>query len=267
MASGIAGDRPFAVIDTEARRALHYADQFRFDHAELRPPFRPQAYSEAIAAADDAGYPVIIVDSMSHEWAGDGGILDWQEEEFARLGGRESTKLLSWSAPKQAHKRMVSKMLQVRAHLILAFRAEPHVEMAKEDGKTVIRPKQGMTGYAGWFPVTEKMLPYELTASFMLMADRPGVPLPIKLQEQHKGLFPLDQPITEASGVALARWAAGAELSPEQTLEQLRDAALNGTRPLRAAWERLPAAMRDALRPQLDSLKTAAAKVDQPATP
>lgn len=63
LASGISGDKPFAVIDTEGGRAKHYADQFKFDHGDLMPPFRPQAYAEAIHAADAAGYPVIVVDS------------------------------------------------------------------------------------------------------------------------------------------------------------------------------------------------------------
>lgn len=209
LATGIAGDKPFAFIDTEAGRGKHYADKFRFDHGDLKPPFRPSAYTEAIEAADKAGYPVIVVDSVSHEWAGDGGVLEWQEEEYARLGGNEKIKLLSWSAPKQGHKRMVSRLLQSRAHLILCFRAEPHVEMIKEDGKTKVVPKTGLTGYKGWFPVTEKNLPFELTVSFMLMADQPGIPLPIKLQEQHKPLFPLDRPITEDAGRLIAEWAAG----------------------------------------------------------
>jgi hypothetical protein len=185
LAAGICGDKPFAFIDTESRRGLHYADRGArsgsIDHAELRPPFRPSTYAEAIATADKAGYGAIVIDSMSHEWSGDGGVLDWQQEEFERLGGREATKLLSWSAPKQGHKKMVSKLLQSRAHLIFCFRAEPHVEMVKEDGKTKIVPKTGLTGLNGWFPVTEKNLPFELTASFLLMADAPGIPLPIKL--------------------------------------------------------------------------------------
>src|SRR3954469_19623581 len=121
LARGIAGDKPFAVIDTEAGRAKHYADAFRFDHGDLQPPFRPGAYADAIAAADAAGYPVIVVDSMSHEWAGEGGILDWQLEEYERLGAKDSSKLLSWAKPKQGHKQMVQKLLQVRAHLILCF--------------------------------------------------------------------------------------------------------------------------------------------------
>jgi len=214
LAKGIAGDRPFAVIDTEAGRAKHYADAFKFDHGDLSPPFRPDAYAAAIAAADKAGYPVIVVDSMSHEWSGTGGCLDWQEEEYQRLGGRDSVKMLSWSKPKQSHKHMVQGLLQVRAHLILCFRAEEKIDMIKEDGKTKIVPKEGPGGFKGWLPICEKNLPYELTASFLFMATAPGVPVPMKLQEQHRALFPLDKPVTEDSGRLVAAWAAGGAAQP-----------------------------------------------------
>lgn len=220
LASGIANGKPFAVIDTEARRALHYADQFKFDHCEVHAPFRPGAYAEAILAADKAGYPAILVDSMSHEWAGEGGVLDWQEDELDRMAGqdwakRERVKMAAWIAPKKAHKAMVQRLLQVRSHLILCFRAEEKLEMVKNaQGKTEIVKKAGVTGLDGWFPICEKNLPYELTASFLLMASRPGIPLPIKLQEQHRKLFPLDKPITEESGRLIAQWAAGAKTSP-----------------------------------------------------
>jgi hypothetical protein len=216
LAKGIAGDKPFAVIDTEAGRAKHYADAFRFDHGDLAPPFRPDTYADAIAAADSAGYPVIVVDSMSHEWAGAGGILDWQEEEFVRMGSKESIKMLSWSKPKQSHKKMVQRLLQLRSHLILCFRAEEKIDMVKEDGKTKIVPKEGPGGFKGWLPICEKNLPYELTASFLLHADKPGVPQPIKLQEQHRALFPAGVPITEESGRGIAAWAAGGERAQPQ---------------------------------------------------
>lgn len=216
LAAGIAGDKPFAVIDTENRRALHYADRFRFDHAELRAPFRPDAYTDAVLAADKAGYPVIMIDSGSHVWAGDGGVLDWQETELDRMAGddwkkREACKMAAWIKPKMAHKQMVNKLLQVKAHIILCLRAEPKIEMVKIDGKLTVQPKQSLTGLDGWIPVCEKNLPFEATASFLLMADRPGVPHPIKLQEQHRALFPLDKPITEESGRRLAEWARGAK--------------------------------------------------------
>ena len=219
LASGICGDKPFCVIDTEAGRAKHYADQFNFDHGDLKPPFRPDAYAEAIMAADKAGYPVIVVDSCSHEWAGDGGILDWADSELDRMAGddygkRERVKMASWIKPKMAHKAMIQKLLQVRAHLILCFRAEEKIEMVKNaQGKMEIVPKKSAIGLDGWMPVCEKNMPYELTASFLLMASQPGIPHPIKLQEQHRALFPLDKPITEKSGQMLAAWATGSPKS------------------------------------------------------
>lgn len=209
LARGIAGERPFAVIDTEAGRAKHYADAFRFDHGDMAPPFSPAAYADAIKAADDAHYPVIVVDSMSHEHAGQGGILDMQEAEFERMGGRDAVKMASWIKPKGEHRRMVQRLLQIRAHLILCFRAEEKIEMVREDGKMVVRKKQTATGIDGWVPICEKNLPYELTASFLLMAAHPGVPLPIKLQAQHREMFPAGQPIDEEAGRRIAEWASG----------------------------------------------------------
>ncbi len=215
LATGMSGGKPFSLIDTENRRALHYADQFKFDHAELRAPFRPDSYAEAITAADAAGYPVIMVDSGSHVWAGDGGVLDWQEEELERMGGtdyakRERVKMAAWIAPKKAHKKMVQKLLALKAHLILCLRAEEKIEMVKDaQGKMQIQKKQSLAGRDGWIPICDQRLPFEATCSFLLLASQPGVPVPIKLQEQHQAMFPADKPITEASGAELAKWAAG----------------------------------------------------------
>jgi hypothetical protein len=210
LATGIAGDKPFCVIDTEAGRAKHYADRFRFDHGDLAAPFSPARYAEAIAAADAGGYPAIIVDSFSHEWAGEGGVLDMQEDEFKRMGYKDQAKMASWIRPKMEHKIMVQKLLQTRAHLIICLRAEEKIDMVKgEDGKMKVVPKVGPAGFTGWIPICEKNLPYEFTASFLLMAGKPGIPNEIKLQEQHRALFPLDRPITEESGRRIAEWAAG----------------------------------------------------------
>lgn len=235
LASGIAGDKPFAVIDTEAGRAKHYADAFQFDHGDLMPPFRPSAYQEAIVAADQAGYPVIVVDSMSHEHAGEGGILDMQEAEFQRLGARDSVKMLSWAKPKGEHKKMVQRLLQIRAHLILCFRAEEKIEMVKVDGRTEVRAKQSPTGLNGWLPICEKNLPFEATASFLLLATNPGHPMPIKLQEQHRPIFPSGQPIDEECGRRLAAWAAGGSEDYAAKIARAADADTLG-----AIWAGIP---------------------------
>ena len=219
LAQGIvgAGNR-FAVIDTEARRALHYADKFAFDHAELAAPFRPEAYAEAIKTADKAGYRAIVIDSMSHEWSGEGGVLDWQEAELMRMAGddwgkRERVKMAAWIKPKVGHKAMVQRLLQSRAHVIFCLRAEEKVEMVKgHDGKTQIVPK-------GFQPTCAKDFMFEMTASFMLLPDRPGIGQPIKLQEQHRALFPKDEQIGESAGSRLAEWARGstAAATPSRT--------------------------------------------------
>ena len=210
LARGLAAGEPFAFIDTENGRAKHYADLFpEMRHGEIHAPFRPGKYADAVEAADKAGYPVIIVDSASHAWAGDGGCLDWHDEI---MGGDQSMNFAAWVKPKKDHKRMVTRLLQVKAHVILCFRAEPKVEVIDDPdkpGKKKYVEKKSLTGLDGWLPISEKMLPYELTASFLLMADRPGVPKPIKLQEQHRPLIPLDAPLSAEVGVALAEWARG----------------------------------------------------------
>ena len=216
MARGIAAGGPIGGVDTENGRMLHYAEQFpELLHGRLEAPFRPEKYAEAIETYDKDGVPVIVVDSMSHEWAGDGGVLDWQADEYQRLGAREAIKLLSWSAPKQGHKRMVTRLLQIHAHVILCFRAEPRVEMVKDaQGKTEVVPSRKLTGLDGWVPITESNMPFELTASLLLMTDNPGVPRPIKLEEQHRELVALGGKLDEDTGRRLREWAEAAPPPP-----------------------------------------------------
>jgi hypothetical protein len=211
LAKGIAQGRRFAVIDTENGRAKHYADSFDFDHGEIRAPFRPQTYTDAILAADAAGYPVVVVDSASHEWYGEGGCLDWHDEI---MGTDQRKNITAWIEPKKAHKRMVTRLLQVSAHVILCFRAEPKVEVETDDhGRMKVTPKASLTGLDGWIPIAEKNLPYELTASFLLMADKPGVPRPIKLPDPLKPIIdPYIErgvPLEDDAGLKMAEWALG----------------------------------------------------------
>lgn len=214
LASGIVGPgKSFAVIDTEAGRAKHYADDFRFSHCDLMPPFRPGRYLEAIKDAEAAGFAAIVIDSMSHEHAGEGGVVDWQEEELQRMAGdnygrREAMKMAAWIKPKMERKRLVSRLLQCRAHVIFCFRAEEKMAMVKEikDGK-----ERSVPVSIGYQPICAKGFMFEMTASFLLTPDRQGVPQPIKLEGQHRAIFPDGQEITEQSGAALAAWASGGE--------------------------------------------------------
>jgi len=223
LATGLAGPTgKIAFIDTEAGRALHYADQFRFDHLDLKAPFRPAAYRDAIVAAEEAGYDVIVIDSMSHEYEGEGGILEWAD---ALLDGGEKSPG-NWKEPKSQHKRMMNRLVQCRAHLIFCLRAEekmlveqvaqlnndgsPKMWNGKPSMKTVVTAAKDRPVQERWHPICEKRFMYEMTASFLLLPDKPGVGIPVKLQEQHRPFFPEGQRISEDSGAGLGAWARGA---------------------------------------------------------
>ena len=242
LARGIAQGQPFAFIDTENGRGLHYADMFpEMQHADLRAPFRPDAYVQAIMAGHahlrdvPKNQRVVVVDSFSHEWTGDGGCLDWVDEI---TGGDPKKKAQAWATVKPAHRKMMTKLLALDAHVIVCLRAEyGKVDIVRKEGKTEFVPKKTLPGGSlnDWYPESEKAFPYELTASFLVVADAPGVPLPLKLQEQHRPLVPLDAPLTEDVGRALAEWAAGAPGVSEMSIEEieaellaLADAAGNG---------------------------------------
>lgn len=201
LAKGLAPNGKIAFIDTEARRGLHYADQFDFMHADMRPPFRPENFVAGIRAAEKAGAEVVIIDSFSHEYDGEGGITDWAAEIEA--GGVKSPG--NWKVPKLAHKKLMNALLQCRASIIFCLRADEKIKIAKEGGKTVVEQ-------LGWMPIAEKRFIFEMTASFTLTPDKPGRPqfdLPHKLQEQHRHMFPEGKPIGEDSGRMLAEWAKG----------------------------------------------------------
>lgn len=215
LATGLASGGKIAFIDTESGRGLHYADQFKYDYGQLSEPFSPDRYAEAIKAADDAGYAVIVLDSFSHSWNGPGGCQDIHDTVLDRMAGndwgkQERLNVVAWGEPKQQHKRMMQRLLQTRAHLILCLRAEEKIKMVKDDrGKTQIVP-------IGWQPICEKNVPFEATVSCNLLDDRPGVPVPIKLQDQHKHAFPEGKQISEETGAKLAAWASGGKVPEVQ---------------------------------------------------
>jgi hypothetical protein len=206
LAQGLSPGGKIAFIDTEARRGLHYAEEFQFVHADMRPPFTPVRFIEAIRAAEATGAQVVVIDSFSMEYDGEGGIIDWAD----RLASEGMKSPGNWKEPKLAHKKMMNALLQCQASVIFCLRADEKIEISREGGKTVVRP-------LGWMPICEKRFLYEMTASFTLTPDRPGIPhfdLPHKLQRQHRGMFDDKKPIGEDSGMALAEWARGGEPAP-----------------------------------------------------
>ena len=63
-----------AVIDTENHSADLYSHLGNYSVLNLSKPFSPERYVEAIDVCEKAGMKVIIIDSITQEWDGQGGI-------------------------------------------------------------------------------------------------------------------------------------------------------------------------------------------------
>jgi len=256
LAKGMSPTSKIAFIDTEARRGLHYAEEFQFMHADMRPPFAPARFIEAIRAAEAAGADVVIIDSASHEYDGEGGIMDWAD----RLQADGVKGPAAWKDPKAAHKKLMNALLQCRASIIFCLRADEKIEIVRENNKTVVRP-------LGWMPICEKRFMFEMTASFTLTPDKPGIPhfdLPHKLQRQHRAFFTDTQPISEESGQMLAEWARGGNPGPTLADDipddlmawdsKLRSASHLGMPALQEVWATVPTNIKPLLKAALDRI-------------
>jgi hypothetical protein len=211
-----------AVIDTEARRSLHYANRFKFLHLDFEAPHGPDRYLEAIKAAVQAGAKTIVVDSMSHEHEGSGGVLEWHEDELDRMAGedyrkRESMTFIAWAKPKASRRRLINGLLQINANFVFCFRAKEKIKMVKDErGKT--KPVD-----AGWQAIAGEEFVFEMTDRFLLPPGARGVPdlsqdamsggVP-KMPDEHADIIGQGKPLDEAMGAALAQWAMGGATTP-----------------------------------------------------
>jgi len=144
-----------AVIDTEHGSASLYSDIFTFDVLEL-DNFNPENYTNAIQAAEKAGYAVIVVDSLSHAWEGEGGALDMADDATRRM--KSPNSYTAWKEVTPIHRKMVDAMLGSPAHIVATMRSKMEYVQEKDNtsGKTVIR-KVGMA------PVQRQGMEYEFT--------------------------------------------------------------------------------------------------------
>jgi len=209
------------VIDTESRRALHYADSFKFRHIDFKPPFSPDDYLAAIEYAKKKGAGVIVVDSASHEHEGPGGVLEWHESELDRMAGddwkkRDRAKFSAWIKPKQARTRLINSILQMGVNGIFCFRAKEKLEIKR--GKDPVD--------LGFMPITGDEFAYEMTMRALLYPNSDGVPtwdpdkrgeqIAVKLPSQFRDYFSKHRgPLDEDAGRFMAEWARGGE-APQQ---------------------------------------------------
>lgn len=156
IASGVTGkDGKIAVIDTERGSAELYSGLCNYDVAQINQPFSPEKYIAAIQEAEKAGYDVLIIDSLSHAWSGEGGVLSLHDK--ATKMSRSGNSFTAWREVTPIHNKLVDTILGANLHIICTMRTKQEYAQEKDEkGKTVIK-KLGMA------PIQREGMDYEFT--------------------------------------------------------------------------------------------------------
>lgn len=226
-------------IDTEGRRMLHYAEDFKFRHVQFGPPFRSLDYLEAVQHCAKQGARIIVIDSMSHEHEGAGGYLEFHADEEQRMAGNAAAKFAAWQAPSKQRNQLIQGLLQLPISFVFCFRAKEKLKPEKENGKSVMRD-------LGWMPIGGQQFIYEMTASCLLPPGCKGIPdwdisqwsaeqkLWIKRPKQFEHLFKTGAQLSESIGEQLAIWSNGGAAPPEnwhETHASAVETAISGSAP------------------------------------
>lgn len=144
------GSLPLYGLDTEHGRMRLYLDRYEMDELfELEGDFAPERFTQVIQTIEkEAPGAVLVIDSISHEWIGQGGILN-QADRFG-----------DWKTVRPKHNAFVESMLAAQLHIIVCCRAKMKWEVGEEERPGGGKPKQTITKL-GLGPVQSDDIIYE----------------------------------------------------------------------------------------------------------
>lgn len=199
--------KKIALIDTENESASLYADRFEFDTLVIAPPYTIKKYAEAIKMAETAKYDVLIIDSISHAWAGEGGLLAKKESLDASGKGSSYT---NWASITKEQEQFKAALLNSQIHLICTMRSkQDYILEINDKGKSA--PKK-----VGMAPIQRDGMEYEFTTVFDLSMKHEA-----QASKDRTGLF--DGQIfipTPETGKQFTDWLAGAKAEPVKKAEK-----------------------------------------------
>lgn len=207
LAKGIGGK--IALIDTERGSASLYSDiegMPEFDVLDLEAPFTPERYIQAIKMAEQAGYDILIIDSMSHEWQGVGGCLEINDQ-LAR-SRYKGNSWAAWSEVTPRHRKFVDVMLASKCHIIATMRSKTDTVQSERNGKKTVE-KVGIKAEQ------RDGMDYEFTIVFdVVPTDHIAT-----TSKDRTALFSEPLVLDENTGKKIAQWLQTAAPEPEPTPE------------------------------------------------
>lgn len=208
LAHGLAAGERVAVVDTENGSASLYADRYPFDTLELRPPYLTSKYQHAVQAAIDGGYAAIVIDSLSHQWDGDGSVLQRKEETDARGGNHFS----NWAPFTKEHNAFRALLLNAPLHLVGTMRSKMAYAQEGDGNKTKIK-KLGLQ------PIQREGMEYEFTVAFDVQMDHRALASKDRTGLFADGLVDLLDPHVPERLLAWLKTAKPIEIPPAPTAE------------------------------------------------
>jgi len=199
LATGIGGR--IAVIDTENGSASLYSDNFAFDVLTFPPPFTTERYISAITNAEKCGYHVLVIDSITHAWAGEGGLLE-QKEKLDGIG--KGSSYTNWATITKKHEAFKAAILQSSMHVVCTVRSKQDYILQENDKGKAVPRKIGLA------PVQRDGLEYEFSIVFDVAMSHDA-----EVSKDRTGLF-TDQiiRITEQTGKTIKDWLNTIQPSP-----------------------------------------------------
>lgn len=206
VAKGLGGK--IAVIDTERGSASLYAGErgIDFDVIELET-YEVQKFVDGINAAVEGGYSVLVIDSLSHAWAGKGGILEFVDNAGKRSQG--GGNFGAWREATPQHNRLVDAILGAPLHLICTLRSKVEYVVENVGGRNQVRK-------VGLQPVQRDGLEYEFTVVGDVTQDHDLV------VTKTRAAFLKDAVIREAGedlGKQLAAWLSDGDPAPAKPVK------------------------------------------------
>jgi len=190
MAYGLCGSwEKIAIIDTENGSSNLYAHLGAYNVISIAAPYSPEKFISAINLAESSGMEVIVIDSISHEWEGQGGILDLH-------GSMAGNSFTNWSKMTPRHNAFVQCMLGSSCHIIGTIRSKQDYVLTEKNGKHVPE-KVGMKG------ITRDGMDYEFTVVLDLDIKHNAT-----ASKDRTGLF-MDKPffvVNEDTGIKVREW-------------------------------------------------------------
>lgn len=256
FARGLVGpEGNIVLVDTENKRAKLYAGKFGgWRHIDLQPPFSPDRYTSALNTAIDDGANVVIFDSMSHVWEGDGGVIEQAEATGMKGLGK-------WKAPKMSYKRMTNALFRAPIPVIFCLRAKDK-NVQKGRGKDAEIINMGPT------PICDPSLSliYETTVACHMESETHRPIGSIKAPDEIAHIIQEGEFITEEMGAMIADWLGGGAEADQKRLDaqrKARDVATKGTKKFREHWAALKKTERALINDIRPDLKQIAEEADK----